>query len=171
VRQRQPLPAGKEDHDAHDTLICISTGKSKFDEARMKYTPELYVKGPEEMWEPLRPAAGVQQRRVGEAGRIEALNNTVRIAARCDVELPIGANHAPVVIVKSPPKTSCPSTRRGVRRRPDGVVHRAARSSRSSRRPTPSLEQRRAQEGSVRQVALRLLCEAGMVWRYGPGIT
>ena len=40
-----------EDHDAHDTLICISTGKIKSDTARMKYTPELYVKSPEQMRE------------------------------------------------------------------------------------------------------------------------
>ncbi|MEM7622092.1 MAG: PHP domain-containing protein, partial [Planctomycetota bacterium] len=40
-----------EDHDAHDSLVCISLGKSKFDEERqkMKYSPELYVKSPEEM--------------------------------------------------------------------------------------------------------------------------
>lgn len=28
----------REDHDAHDTLICISTGKGKFDEQRMRYS-------------------------------------------------------------------------------------------------------------------------------------
>ena len=41
----------------------------------------------------------------GSAG-IEALDNTLAIAERCNVELPIGANHAPVVVVKAPPARS-----------------------------------------------------------------
>src|SRR5690606_6518427 len=80
-----------EDHDAHDTLICISTGKAKSDPERMKYTPELYVKSPEEMWRLFEP--------YGSAGR-EALENTVKIAERCNVELPLGKNHAPMVRVR-----------------------------------------------------------------------
>src|SRR5207344_2011415 len=36
-------------HDAHDTLICISTGKLKSDTDRMKYPDALYVKSPSEM--------------------------------------------------------------------------------------------------------------------------
>ncbi|MEO0631326.1 MAG: PHP domain-containing protein, partial [Planctomycetota bacterium] len=96
----------EEDHDAHDTLICISTGKSKYDETRMKYTPELYVKSPEQMWE-LFSSSEYNNDSFGEAG-IESLLNTQRIADRCNVELPIGANHAPVVVVKSPPKSKLP---------------------------------------------------------------
>src|SRR5262249_25639139 len=37
------------DHDAHDTLICISMGKVKKDPDRFHYPPELYVKSPQEM--------------------------------------------------------------------------------------------------------------------------
>jgi len=78
----------KEDHDAHDTLVCISTGKAKSLEDRMRYSEELYVKSPEEMAEIFEP--------YGEAGR-EALANTVVISARCNVTLPIGASNAPMV--------------------------------------------------------------------------
>src|SRR5205085_47377 len=35
-----------EDHDAHDTLICISTQVAKSAADRMHYPPELYVKSP-----------------------------------------------------------------------------------------------------------------------------
>ena len=38
-----------EDHDAHDSLVCISTGKVKEDPGRMKYPTDLYVKDPKEM--------------------------------------------------------------------------------------------------------------------------
>src|SRR5204863_4709768 len=60
-----------EDHDAHDTLICISTAKGKADTNRMRYPPQVYVKSPSEMREIFEE--------YGEAGR-EALANTVRIA-------------------------------------------------------------------------------------------
>jgi DNA polymerase III alpha subunit len=83
----------KESHDAHDTLVCISTGKGKNEEGRMRYPTELYVKSPAEM-EALFGAGGPY----GEAGE-EALKNSVAIAERCNVTLPIGANHAPAVRV------------------------------------------------------------------------
>ncbi len=80
-----------EDHDAHDTLICISTGKLKSEENRMKYPTELYVKSPQEMRRLFEP--------YGDAGK-EALDNTVRIADRCNVDLPLGVNNAPMVRVR-----------------------------------------------------------------------
>src|SRR3982750_805439 len=70
-----------EDHDAHDTLICISTGKGKAEQNRMRYPAQVYVKSPSEMREMFTE--------YGEAGR-EALENTVRIAERCNVTLPVG---------------------------------------------------------------------------------
>jgi DNA polymerase-3 subunit alpha len=59
----------------------------------------------------LRGRARVQQRRVRRGGR-EALRNTKAIADRCDVELPIGANHAPVVVVKSAAQEQAAEARR-----------------------------------------------------------
>lgn len=38
-----------EDHDAHDTLVCISTGKNKADPNRMRYPEQIYVKSPAKM--------------------------------------------------------------------------------------------------------------------------
>jgi DNA polymerase-3 subunit alpha len=155
------------DHDAHDTLICISTGKSKFDEQRMRYTPELYVKSPQEMWE-LFGGDRYNNDRVGEAGR-EALRNTAAIAARCSVELPIGASHTPVVVVKAPPASALP--------RHDDPAFAGdltawfkAYCSAFTLEPAgdPHLDQASLKSDCDR--ALRMLAEAGMVWRYGPEI-
>ncbi len=38
-----------EDHEAHDTLLCIGLGKDKSDPNRMHYDDGLYFKGPDEM--------------------------------------------------------------------------------------------------------------------------
>ncbi|MEY4786208.1 MAG: polymerase alpha subunit, partial [Planctomycetota bacterium] len=85
----------ESDHDLHDTLCCISMAKNKDDTARMRYPKELFVKSPAEM------AATFT-----EPDEQEALANTVRIAARCSVELPHGESHAPVVRVKSPKESA-----------------------------------------------------------------
>lgn len=45
----------EEDHDAHDTLICISTGKGKTDPNRMRYPTQLFVKSEEQMVEMFTP--------------------------------------------------------------------------------------------------------------------
>ena len=39
----------KKDHEAHDVLICIGTGKMVLDENRMRYSPEVYFKTAREM--------------------------------------------------------------------------------------------------------------------------
>ncbi|GAB4372293.1 MAG: DNA polymerase III subunit alpha [Acidobacteriota bacterium] len=62
------------DHAAHDVLICIGTGKKRDDPDRMQYMPDHYFKSPDEMWE-----------RFGWCP--EALENSVRIAERCAVEI------------------------------------------------------------------------------------
>ncbi|MEL6499447.1 MAG: DNA polymerase III subunit alpha [Planctomycetota bacterium] len=157
----------EEDHDAHDTLICISTGKSKYDETRMKYTPELYVKSPEQMWE-LFSSSEYNNDSFGEAG-IEALRNTQLIADRCNVELPIGANHAPVVVVKSPPKSKLPK-HSAKEYGGDLTTWFKAFCDTFALEPAndPDLDQ--AQLKDECDKALRLLCQAGMVWRYGPAI-
>lgn len=73
----------KEDARAHEILLCIQTGKSINDENRMRFnTEETYVKSPEEMEEAFRNIA-------------EALDNTVKIAERCNVELEFGKLHLP----------------------------------------------------------------------------
>lgn len=153
---------GADDHDAHDTLICISMGKAKRDEERLHYTPELYVKGPEEM------RALFESDEFGEAG-VEALANTTTIAERCDVELPIGANHAPMVRVSIPEDRPAHDDERFGG---DLTAWYADYSARFTLDPFDSTSAE-VDEDETRLVcdrALRLLCEAGMVWRYGPGI-
>ncbi len=72
------------DHDTHDSLCCISMGKTKNEPNRLRYPTELYVKSPQQMAELF-------------ADVPEAIENAVRIAERCNVELDFSASHAPVV--------------------------------------------------------------------------
>jgi DNA polymerase-3 subunit alpha len=63
----------REDADAHDTLLCIGTGKDKEDTDRLRFdTEETYFKSPEEM-------AGLFP------DRPDLLENTLAIAERCEV--------------------------------------------------------------------------------------
>ena len=65
----------REDADAHDTLICLQTGKRKDETERMRMsTDQFYIKSPQEMFEQF---AHVE----------EALTNTIEIAQRCNVEI------------------------------------------------------------------------------------
>src|SRR5439155_14542155 len=64
----------KEDHFAHDVLCCISMGRQITDEGRLKYPEQIYLKSPQEMSEALGSFDG-------------AIENTVRIAQMCNVEL------------------------------------------------------------------------------------
>ena len=65
----------EDDVEAHDLLLCIQTGKKVTDEDRMRYDGgQYYVKSEEEM-RALFPYAQ------------EALDNTVKIAERCNVEI------------------------------------------------------------------------------------
>jgi DNA polymerase-3 subunit alpha len=73
----------KEDHYAHDVLCCISMGKLITDEGRLKYPTELYLKSPTEMQQALGDFDG-------------AIDNTVRIAEMCNLELDFSQRYAPV---------------------------------------------------------------------------
>ena len=73
----------KADAKAHDVLLCIQMGKTLNDPARMRFgTEEFYLKSREEM-EELFPYA------------LEALDNTVKIAERCNVEFDFNTIHLP----------------------------------------------------------------------------
>ena len=69
----------KKEHAAsHEILLCISTGKTLDDENRMKMdSEEIYLKSPEEMKELF-------------ADYPDAIENTVKIAERCDVKIQTG---------------------------------------------------------------------------------
>ncbi len=149
-----------EDHDAHDTLICISMGKNKHDQERLRYTPELYVNTPQQMRE-------LFEGEYGEDGA-EACDNTLRIAARCDVELPIGANHAPVVVVRTPDELP-----RHDEKQYGGFLTAWYKDycSRFTLEPAADAGLDHDELNLQCDQALRLLAEGGMVWRYGPEIT
>src|ERR1700736_3004730 len=72
----------RSDHDAHDVMLCIGTGKMVSDENRMRYKPELYFKSPEEMHEVFRDFP-------------EAIVNTLDIAERCNLEIELGVSKYP----------------------------------------------------------------------------
>ncbi|MBR6689047.1 MAG: DNA polymerase III subunit alpha [Clostridia bacterium] len=68
----------KEDYYFHEVLLCVQTKKKMTDEDRMTFeTNEFYVKSPEEMMSSFRNVP-------------EAIENTVKIAERCNVEFEFG---------------------------------------------------------------------------------
>ena len=68
----------REDAYNHEVLLCIQTGKRMTDEDRMRFeTDELYVKSPEEMSEYFKNFP-------------DAIENTVKIAEKCNVEFEFG---------------------------------------------------------------------------------
>jgi DNA polymerase-3 subunit alpha len=165
----------REDHDAHDTLVCISTGKGKNEEGRMKYPTEIYVKSPAEMLELFGPASVY-----GEAG-VEALTNAATIAARCNVSLPIGASHAPAVRLTLPAAKSLPKADDKAFAGDLSGWYQAYCARFEvvpfANPPGASEEQRKATAAEAKQecdAALRMLAEAGFTWRYGlaqePGV-
>ncbi len=73
----------KEDHEAHDALLCIQTGSRKDDPDRLRFEgSEHYLKSPEEM-------------RALFPDLPETWRNTAAIAERCEVELTFGEHHLP----------------------------------------------------------------------------
>ena len=72
-----------DDVDAHDILLCIQTGKKLSDENRMRYEGgQFYLKSEEEMAELFKYAP-------------EAVENTHKIAERCNVEIEFGVTKLP----------------------------------------------------------------------------
>ena len=144
------LTAG--DHDLHDTLCCISMGRTNDDPGRLRYSKQLYVKSPAEMAELFSDVP-------------EAIANTVRIADRCHVELDFSTSHAPMVHVVrhgEPPTYAGGDPSEWLMRYcetfellPFDAQHDAGLSPEQTKRDCDQ--------------ALRDLCEAGLIWRYGQG--
>jgi DNA polymerase-3 subunit alpha len=72
----------RSDHEAHDVMLCIGTGKMVQDEKRMRYLPELYFKSPAEMRQVFRDFP-------------EAITNTLHIGKRCHLDLEFGRSKYP----------------------------------------------------------------------------
>jgi DNA polymerase-3 subunit alpha len=64
----------RDDHAAHDVLICIGTGRMVFDEKRMHYSEEVYFKTPKEMIRLFKHCP-------------QALWSTLEIADKCNLEI------------------------------------------------------------------------------------
>jgi len=73
----------EEHSDAHDVLFCLGTGKDKNDTNRLKYEPnQFYIKSADEMYALFKDVP-------------KALENTLEIAEKCNVEIPLGDYHLP----------------------------------------------------------------------------
>lgn len=73
-----------EDHEAHEVLLCVQTGKSLSDESRWKFgTDQLFVKNAEQMLSAFDRAP-------------DAVKTSLDIAARCELELDFNTYHFPV---------------------------------------------------------------------------
>ncbi len=72
----------RSDHEAHDVMLCIGTGKMVQDETRMRYLPELYFKSPAEMRQLFHDFP-------------EAITNTLHIGERCHLDLEFGRSKYP----------------------------------------------------------------------------
>ena len=147
-----------KDWDAHDTLVCVSTGKSKADEKRMHYPKEIYVKGPEAMAELFSDVP-------------QAVATTREIADRCNVELDFTANHAPVVGIQR----RDPDPEIGDGSEPEGSTPWFQRfCSTYELIPIDSTQDDLPDMDDLEREcdkAFRELCEAGLKWRYRGEIT
>ena len=71
------------DHDHHDALLCVGTASNLSDEKRFRFNGHgFYVKDGDEMREVFHDHPS-------------AIENTLVIAERCDVEIPMGTYHMP----------------------------------------------------------------------------
>ncbi|MBT8768624.1 DNA polymerase III subunit alpha [Metapseudomonas boanensis] len=71
------------DFEAHETRVCIGEGRALDDPRRPRtYSDQQYLKSPEEMWELFSDIP-------------EALENTVEIAKRCNIEVQLGKYFLP----------------------------------------------------------------------------
>jgi len=107
-----------EDFEAHEARVCIHQGRTLDDPRRPRdYSPEQYLRGPEEMAERF-------------ADLPEALANSVEIARRCNLELVLGKTFLPAF--------PCPRARRSPRtcaRRRRGGSSGGSRSASAPRPP------------------------------------
>ncbi|MDD2370520.1 MAG: DNA polymerase III subunit alpha [Firmicutes bacterium] len=77
----------KEDAFSHEVLMCIQMGKTIKDEHRLEFpNSEFYIKSSEEMWDIFKDIPS-------------AIENTIKIKDRCNVEFKFDENHLPSFIV------------------------------------------------------------------------
>jgi len=74
--------AKSEDAHAHDILVCVQTGKTLLDDDRMKYTSDFSIVDPSKIKSAFSDVP-------------EAIENTLRIADMCDLEIKLNQNLLP----------------------------------------------------------------------------
>jgi DNA polymerase-3 subunit alpha len=126
-----------DDHKVHDVLCCISMGKLLTDDSRLIYPKELYLKSPDEM----KAALGNYD---------QAIENTARIAAMCDLNLDFSKRYAPVYPVPA--------------EKLDDAIIPPGLPAATLKPPAPGevVPEMKPDERYLRQ-----LCETGLIWRYG----
>ena len=73
----------KGDHEAHDILLCLQTGKDRDDPNRMRYgTEELYLKSTDEMFEMFKD-------------KPEVMENTMAIADKINLDIDFNQRYLP----------------------------------------------------------------------------
>ena len=160
-----PLVATNDSHyltqgdaQAHDVLLCIGTGKTVQDTSRMKFfSDQFYVKSAQEMRELF-------------ADVPEACDNTLEIVKRIDIKIPEKVFYLPDYPV---PKTPAEDVA-GVLAASAAVADARAGSLFPSTVPTNgALAQLTAEIDPDRQIEMsaddymRLVCEQGLIERYG----
>lgn len=151
-----------EDHAPHDALCCISTGKLVSDESRMKYPTQLYLKSSDEMY-----------RAMDHPKWREACENTLRISEMCELELDFKANYAPVVKIEKAANNGAPARARkaAASAHPEGSTEWFKEQCAAYELlPFDELNDKDITADELKRrcdEALRELCEAGLVWRYG----
>lgn len=84
----------KEDHLAHDILLCLQTGKNFDDPGRMKFPGnEFYIKNGDEMFQTF---ANLEKNIVEKS-----IENTLKVADKCSLILPLGKSILPKYPVPS----------------------------------------------------------------------
>ena len=155
----------ENDHGPHDALCCISTGKLVSDESRMKYPTQLYLKSGDQMHAAMKHPKWT-----------EACENTVRIAEMCELELDFNANYAPVVKIEQVGEVALTKDAQPEGAHPIGSTewHQAFCAG-FDLEPFDELNDKNTTSEDLKEqcdIALRKLCEAGLLWRYGEdGIT
>jgi DNA polymerase III subunit alpha len=130
---------GQADAQAHDVLLCIGTGKTVQDTSRMKFfSDQFYVKSAEEMRELF-------------ADVPEACDNTLEIVKRIDIKIPEKVFYLPDYPVPKTPAEDVAGVLAHAQE-PDGLFS--------------EIDPARSIEMSAEEY-LRLVCEQGLVARYG----
>jgi DNA polymerase-3 subunit alpha len=128
---------GREDAQAHDVLLCIGTGKTVSDTSRMKFFSDQFY---------VKSAAEMREL---FADVPDACDNTVEIAKRIDITIPEKIYYLPDYPV---PKSSAEDVA--------GVLAQL-----EAERPSDAAQERGIDLSA--EDYLRLVCERGLVARYG----